>query len=328
LNILEDDAGLIWKNIGMSLGWNHAWTNQFKNASIVSYSNHAVNDNYSWSLDSLGIITADDYSQGSDLKTTALKVTNEVSINRMNTLRFGMEFEDNKASINTTRSLIFFITKFSAWQLCGFLQDQFNPIKWLTFIPGIRCTYYSGGTNDNWFWDFRLNMLARCTDAFLLKGSVGTYHQFILQASSALKNGFYTGYNPFWVPADNKGLPVTDAFQAILGGMWSTKRYSFDIEGYYKWINGFSGTPVIINGGMLEPVGGSTSLGGKDLVDYKGNGLIYGIDFLASINIGVYTGWIGYTLSKSLERNLSINSDDWYPAPDDRRHEIKYSNLS
>jgi hypothetical protein len=299
----KDAGGSTWKNLGLSAAWTRAWTDRWKSASIISYSDHAVNDfdRYYFIDLSTGILDLRAKQiQDAELKTTTVKITNEVIINNKNVLCFGAEFEGNNALVdgsflerdssgNFNEILPPTKAQCAVQQFCGFLQERFNPVKWLTLTPGARCTYYTGVKKDNWFWDLRCNMLVRCTDAFLLKGSAGTYHQFILQASNMV-SGVYTGYNPFWFPADDISLPVTDAFQAIFGGTWSSKGFLFDVEGYVKQIHGYVGTPVMIH---------ETMLSGENIIDYKGNGRIYGIDFLISKTIDLYTGWIGYTLSKS-----------------------------
>lgn len=330
----KDAGGSTWKNLGLSAGWTRAWTDRWKSASIISYSDHAVDDfSRMYFIDlSTGILDLRaKQMQDAALKTTTFKITNEVIINTKNVLRFGAEFESNNALVegsfkerDSSENFIEIVPHSKAQsavqQFCGFLQEKFSPVKWLTLTPGARCTYYSGVKKDNWFWDLRCNMLVRCTDAFLLKGSVGTYHQFILQASNMV-GGVYTGYNPFWFPADDNSLPVTKAFQAILGGTVSLKGFLFDVEGYIKQIHGYVGTPVIINAFTLS------AENSNDFKDYNGDGRIYGIDFLLSKTIGLYTGWIGYTLSKSMDRYYLINAGEWYPSPDDRRHELKWINM-
>jgi hypothetical protein len=53
-----------------------------------------------------------------------------------------------------------------------------------------------------------------------------------------------------------------------------------------------------------------------------GEGLAYGLEFLARKQYGKTSGWIGYTLSWSNRRFDSISFGEWFPYRYDRRHDI------
>lgn len=53
-----------------------------------------------------------------------------------------------------------------------------------------------------------------------------------------------------------------------------------------------------------------------------GEGRAYGFELLVRKKRGMFTGWIGYTLSKTERRFSSINNGNWFNARQDRPHEI------
>lgn len=53
-----------------------------------------------------------------------------------------------------------------------------------------------------------------------------------------------------------------------------------------------------------------------------GRGRSYGAEFMVRKNTGKFTGWISYTISRTLTKIAGINDDRWYNASNDRRHDI------
>jgi outer membrane receptor protein involved in Fe transport len=55
-----------------------------------------------------------------------------------------------------------------------------------------------------------------------------------------------------------------------------------------------------------------------------GKGRAYGLELLLKKNKGKFTGWVGYTLSRSEKLIDGINKNNWYPARQDRTHDISF----
>jgi len=53
-----------------------------------------------------------------------------------------------------------------------------------------------------------------------------------------------------------------------------------------------------------------------------GQGRAYGLELLMRKTTGRFTGWISYTLSRTEKQINGINADKWYPAKQDRTHDI------
>jgi len=55
---------------------------------------------------------------------------------------------------------------------------------------------------------------------------------------------------------------------------------------------------------------------------FGGTGRAYGLELLARKKVGKLSGWIGYTLSKTERKFEGINNGNYYPAKQDRTHDI------
>ncbi|MEJ7666571.1 MAG: hypothetical protein WKG07_47160 [Hymenobacter sp.] len=53
-----------------------------------------------------------------------------------------------------------------------------------------------------------------------------------------------------------------------------------------------------------------------------GKGRAYGVEFLLRKDLGRFTGWLGYTLSRSERRFTQINDGAWFRARQDRPHDL------
>lgn len=105
------------------------------------------------------------------------------------------------------------------------------------------------------------------------------------------------------------------ADQVSVGYMAETKNknYEFSIEGYYKTIENvydYKDGKNLVSAIEME----SLLLNGK--------GRAYGVELYAKKNLGDFTGWVSYTLSWADNKIDGINNNEWYTAPNDRRHDV------
>jgi len=85
------------------------------------------------------------------------------------------------------------------------------------------------------------------------------------------------------------------------------------VEAYYKWLQN-----------QIDYRNG-TDLQANDLVEGDllfGKGRAYGVEFLVRKNTGRFTGFVGYTLSRTERSIEGIDDGAWYAARQDRTHDI------
>jgi len=90
-------------------------------------------------------------------------------------------------------------------------------------------------------------------------------------------------------------------------------QYEFNVETYYKSL---SNQIDYRNGGNTQA---SEKLEGELLY---GVGRAYGVEVILKKKTGKFTGWIGYTLSRTERKIDGINDNNWYVAKQDRTHDI------
>lgn len=121
-----------------------------------------------------------------------------------------------------------------------------------------------------------------------------------------------------WVPVTDRVEPMK-SHQLAAGIFYNwPKVVDFSLEAYYKKMDN-----------LIEYKDGASFFGSsvnwEDLV-VIGEGWSYGVEFLAQRSVGKFTGWIGYTWSKTMHlfdrEGQQLNGGEPFPAKYDRRHDF------
>ena len=121
-----------------------------------------------------------------------------------------------------------------------------------------------------------------------------------------------------WVPVTENVKPMES--HQVAGGVFYTLGgiADFSVEAYYKAMNN-----------LIEYKDGATYFGSSENWErlvYAGRGWSYGLELLAQRDIGRFTGWVGYTWSRTMRlfdrENQIINDGKPFPAKYDRRHDL------
>jgi hypothetical protein len=119
-----------------------------------------------------------------------------------------------------------------------------------------------------------------------------------------------------WFPSTDKAKPQTGwqgsvgYFKNFDGDKWETS-----VEIYYKGLNNL----IEYKEGALP--GDNINDNTDNLLVY-GKGWAYGIEFFVKRTVGKFTGWIGYTWSKTERKFPDLNQGNIFPAKYDRRHDL------
>lgn len=156
----------------------------------------------------------------------------------------------------------------------------------------------------------RVSASFRLTEVSSVKAAYSRNSQYLhLISNSAASNP-----TDKWVSSNNIIKPeISDQVSAGYFRNFLDDKFEFSIEGYYKrmqnQIDYRDGANVFSNQ-ALEP----------QLL--FGTGRAYGAEFLIRKSAGRFTGWIGYTLSRTEKKINGINNNEWYVARQDRTHDI------
>ncbi len=195
-----------------------------------------------------------------------------------------------------------------------YAEDDFDlSEKWRTNI-GLRYTLYIVKGKIYHSIEPRLNVRYLLNEDMSFKASYSRMGQGLhLLSSSNLVMP-----SDVWVPI-TKDIPLMTSNQVALGYNYNiTNGIYASVEGYYKTMDN-----------VLEYAEGSSYTGMHG--DWQkmvvlGKGRAYGLEILLEKRTGATTGWIGYTLAKSLRKFDSsegvINGGKEFYAGNDKRHNL------
>jgi len=118
----------------------------------------------------------------------------------------------------------------------------------------------------------------------------------------------------YWLPSSNNIKPqYISQFSAGYFRQIKSMGIDLSVEGYFKnmenQIDYRNNADVFLNENAEAEL-------------LFGKGRSYGLELLFKKDEGIFTGWISYTLSRTEKRFDEINDGTWYPARQDRTHDI------
>lgn len=181
---------------------------------------------------------------------------------------------------------------------------------------GLRASYFD--LNKASYISPRALFNFKLTESITTKASYGYYQQVIRQ--------FYYEYRgepmALWISAGQNGIPVLKSHNMMLGATANLGSFTLDVELYQKQLKG------MIEYAVLDPGNGSSDPNEpREYSLFKGDGYSQGIDIMISTGYNHYDTYLSYTLSKSAQRFKAIAMNDFFPAEDDRRHQLKWVNM-
>ena len=200
-------------------------------------------------------------------------------------------------------------------------------VKNLTVKLGGRINSYN--LSGKLYYEPRFSANYRIGDLINLKFATGRYYQFLSKVAPTQAYGYN---RDFWVIADDDKHPVLSSNHFIGGTTFTYKHFSLDAEFYYKTIDGlqlFLYIPPfqrnVASGGFIPP--GQAKRVQLPSKFITGTGNATGLDLLLKYESTHYTSWISYSHSKAIRNFVEINHNEDIPAPFDKTHELKWTNL-
>lgn len=320
-----------WGNSTATMRWNHLFSSRLFSNTTVIYSDYNYKIGVGTGVNSLYISSRiQDWNLKQDF-TYFLNSNNTIRLganaihhhfipgeldagNEANSVklndRYAMEggaYLQNQQKLGARLSLLYGM-RYSMFSLMGkgnayTFNDAGTILTTQTYSQWQAIQYYSG-------LEPRISARYLVGRSSSLKASIDRNYRYLHQLSNS------TSAQPtdIWVPSSNNIKPQI-ASQAALGYFqnFDENTYELSVEAYYKdlqnQIDYKDGAQLLLN----ETVE-------SELV--YGSGVAYGAEFQFKKTKGKLTGWISYTLSRSLRRFDAINNGDFYPAKQDRIHDI------
>ncbi len=166
------------------------------------------------------------------------------------------------------------------------------------------------------FYNTYLNIEPRFSATYLVDevSSLKLSYNRNAQYLHLLSNSTSGSPTDLWVPSSPLVKP-TLADQVAVGYFRNFKnnQYKFSTEVYYKNLQN-----------TVDYEDGAEIFGNENIESELifGKGRAYGIEFLLEKTKGAFTGWVGYTLSKSERQYDELRNGEWFSARQDRTHDI------
>jgi len=214
----------------------------------------------------------------------------------------------------------------------GYTEVEYEPNNKWHIQPGLRATYFS--PTGKFYAEPRLSAIYHLSDNINIKGATGRFYQF---TNRVIREDVSGGDRNFWVLSNNSSIPVGVADHFILGTSYETGKFLFDIEAYYKNLNGLTeytlrqsgsagGAGPSPGGGFGMGAGGTQQSNSISQNFYNGSGYTKGIEFLLQKKTGSYTSWISYTLAEA-KNKFDVYGNTYFSAAQDITHEFKSINM-
>lgn len=333
------DVDWTWGNIVGAVRWNHVFTPKLFLNTVVNYTQyrHAIGievgeyevyeSRFSTGADSTTI----NMGYNSLINDITAAVELEYRPSPAHEVRFGAgyTFHVFRPSITSVKMKESYLldkeyessaidTTFGDKSLCTgevgvYAEDNWTVTPWLKVNLGMRYSMYR--TSGRYYHSPEPRVSARMlvSDDLSFKLSYARMTQYL----HLLSNSNLSLPTDLWVPVTDRVEPMR-SHQVAAGVFYSLSFVDLSLEGYYKTMEN-----------VLEYRDGASFLGSTTGWEDKvalGRGWAYGVEFLAQKKVGKFTGWAGYTWSKSMRQfdreGAMINFGKVFPAKYDRRHDL------
>lgn len=329
--LTTDDTN--WGNYGINYSWIKQWRKELFSDLQISYSGY--NNDYTNQTDiatrvrgNTLLIKSFETTEKNKLDDFSANLRNEYHFSPKNSLDFGLQTQYNRYSYYKDAGSDSYYADIanSSWLYTSFFQFKNQSINNLSIKLGGRGSFYN--LSQKFYFEPRLSGNFRINEQFNLKFATGKYYQFIGKVTPTQNYGYN---RDFWVISDDENHPVQSSNHYILGASFNQNKFTFDIETYYKSIEGlqlFLYIPPFQKN--ADPSSFVTRPQIRKQLPSKfitGHGRAYGIDLLLKYEGEKYTGWISYSRGKSTRNFSEINYGKSIPAPFEKESEFKWTNL-
>lgn len=327
---LSNTFGIKWGNSTATIRWNHLLSDRlFSNTSLIF-------SNFNYKIYINNGIEMNVYSRIQDY---SLKQDFQLFDSSNSTLKFGFNSVYHRIipgaiSASDTIDLKTLDNK-HAWENALYISHQYNLTDKFSIDYGVRLSTFSLiGPGDFYNYDSNgnvkdtistvtgqfvksfFNFEPRATFNFLLNqnNSIKASFSRNVQNLHLLSNSTAGSPTDLWIPSSNNVKPEI-ADQVSLGYYHNffDNKCEFSAEIYYKnlqnQIDYKNGAELNFNENVESQL-------------LEGKGRAYGLELFLKKKYGKINGWISYTLSRTERKFDEINNGNYYPAKQDRTHDL------
>lgn len=326
-----EDFGLDWGNLTGTLRWNHVFSPKlFSNTSLI-YSDY----NYQFSIGS----EDEGFAFSSGINDYNLKQDFSYFLNNNNSLNFGGNViyhtfipSQIKAGVNSGFNPESVDPQYALEGALYLMNEMKSGVRW-TWQYGLRYSFFNYlGAGTKYTFDAEGNEVG--AESYDQWESIQWYNgleprlatTYLLNETSSLKASYNRMYQYMhllsnsttgtptdrWVPSSNNVKPQI-ADQVAVGYFKNFSGFEFSVETYFKWLDNMidyrNGANLVFNSAVEGEL-------------IYGQGRAYGLELFLKKNIGHFTGWFSYTLSRTERMFADIDNGNPFPARQDRTHDM------
>ncbi|HEX3384932.1 MAG TPA: TonB-dependent receptor, partial [Mucilaginibacter sp.] len=298
-----------------------------------------VFSNYNYTVSSF--ISNADFRATSQITDLNLKEDLSYSLGDNHTLKFGfniLHHDISPGDIHSSQSSSFNnvdVEKKYGFENALYVSDEWKASNSLTFLYGLRVsnlvllgpgtfsTYDASGNviSSTKYASGSLvksytNLEPRFSASYMLDeaNSVKFSYNRNTQNIHLLSNSTSSTPTDLYVMSSNNIKPeIADQVSTGWFRNFEDNIFQFSTEIYYKWLQN-----------QIDYKNGAQLLVNQDVESQLvyGSGRAYGIEFFLKKKYGRFNGWVGYTLSRTEDKFTAINNGNYFPATQDRTHDI------
>lgn len=325
-----DKFGFDWGNKTGTLRWNHIFNNKIFSNTTLIYSDYSYKINIQNGLVEIG----------SSIVDFNLKQDFDYYLNKNNKIKIGANvihhtFKPGDVETTTNNFNDLHIENRYSLESAFYISDEQKFGEKFTLSYGARYTNFTQFGPGN---IYSYNDYGDIIDSTEYSNweSVASYNglsprisaNYIINKKSSVKASLSRNYQylhllsnstsgtplDVWMPSSNNIKPeIADQIAVGYFRNFRNNLFEFSAEAYYKKIQN----------AVDYKVGAEVTL--NDAAEGQlifGEGRAYGLELLFKKRKGSFTGWISYTLARTEKVFDEINNGSWYPARQDRTHDI------
>jgi len=329
---LKNTFGTNWGNTTGTIRFNHIFSSKlFSNTSLI-YSN------YNYVIQSYE--TDQSFKATSKITDLNFKEDFQYSASDTHHIKFGVNVLHHSIEPGDISSSADNVNARSVQQRYGlesaaYVSDDWKVSNRLNILYGVRLsdftllgpgsfntfdaagnviatkTYGSGSTVKNYF-----NPEPRFSASYQLDSlsSVKFSYNRNTQNIHLLTNSSSSSPTDLYVMSSNNIKPeIADQVSTGWFRNFDDNLFEFSAEVYYKWLQN-----------QIDYKDGAQLIANQDVESQLvyGSGRAYGLELFLKKKYGRFNGWIGYTLSRTEDKFAAINNDSYFPARQDRTHDL------
>lgn len=331
---LGESFGIDWGNATGTARWNRIVNDKlFSNTSFI-FSSY----DYKISIKSGDV----DFNVISKIQDFNIKQEFQYFVNTRNKLKFGLnaihhaitpgQVEANSsAGFSTTK-----INPLKSIESAIFVTNDWTANENINVSYGVRMTGFSVLGNGSESYTYNENGDIATTSTYKKNKMVKTYviveprvsMSYSYSKTASFKAAYARNAQNIHLLSNATSASPTDVWlsttlntkpeiadQVSIGWFKNFKEnaYEFNVETYYKTMQN-----------QIDYRNGANTQANEKLEGelLYGIGRAYGVELILKKKTGKFTGWVGYTLSRTERKINGINENQWYVAKQDRTHDI------